>query len=254
MKKLLFVFAIIFSVTQLWSEKSVESSGPEKSKEDRNFRIPLIGESAPSFTAESTNGTINFPSDYGRKWKILFSHPLDFTPVCSTEILELGYLQEDFDKFGVKIVVISVNPLEEHVQWKKALELVKQKNREPLKIKFPLVEDKNIVISKMYGMIHSKSNSSISVRGVFIIDADNIIQAIYFYPMNIGRNTDELLRVITALQKSAKENVMTPVNWKIGDDVLIKGLPKISGNDSSTLSKNFYSPAWFILYKKSNPE
>lgn len=252
MKKLLFVLAIMLSVTQLWSQKLVETSVPAKPIEDRNFRIPLIGETAPTFTAESTNGTINFPSDYGRKWKLLFSHPQDFTPVCTTEILELGYLQNDFNKLGVKIVVLSADPLEEHVQWKKAMEMIKLKDREPVKIKFPLVEDDNIAISKMYGMIHSKTNSTKSVRGVFIIDADNIIQAIYFYPMNVGRNTDELLRIISALQLSAKENVLTPVNWKVGDDVLLKSPPKTDAKNTATVNNNYYSPAWFLLYKKIN--
>ena len=114
---LLFI-VVAFSVTSLWSQNASMSSGKSKSDEDRNFRIPLIGESAPEFTAESTNGTINFPSDFGHKWKVLFSHPQDFTPVCSTEILELAYLQDECDKLGVKLVVVSTDALDTHVQWK----------------------------------------------------------------------------------------------------------------------------------------
>jgi len=115
MKKFLLFVVMIFSVAQLWSQV-------EKTTEDRTkFRIPLIGESAPSFTAESTNGTINFPTDFGRKWKVLFSHPQDFTPVCTTEILELAYLQSEFDKLGVKLVVVSTDALSMHDQWKKSM-------------------------------------------------------------------------------------------------------------------------------------
>ena len=195
MKRLsLIVVSAIFAI-QSWSQDQAD-----KPAGDRNFRIPLIGESAPSFTAESTNGSINFPADYGRKWKILFSHPQDFTPVCSSEILELAYLQEKFDSLGVKIAIVSTDPLSMHDQWKKALEDLNINNRGKVKIKFPIIDDEHIVVSKAYGMIHPETNSTRSVRGVFIIDPDNIIQAIYFYPMNVGRNTDEILRMISALE------------------------------------------------------
>src|SRR5450759_3411711 len=122
MKKILLFIVTVLSVTQIWSQEASVSSQQKETKEDRNFRIPLIGESAPSFTAESTNGTINFPDDFGKRWKILFSHPQDFTPVCSTEILELARLQEEFDKLGAKLIVVSTDALETHVQWKKSLE------------------------------------------------------------------------------------------------------------------------------------
>ena len=177
----------------IWAQEPVE-----KPPENRNFKIPLIGESAPSFTAESTNGLINFPDDYGRKWKILFSHPQDFTPVCSSEILELAYLQDEFDKLGVKIAVVSTDPVSMHEQWKKAMETINFNNRGTVKINFPIIDDENVAISKAYGMIHPETNSTRSVRGVFIIDPKNIIQALYFYPMNVGRSTDELLRMISA--------------------------------------------------------
>ena len=165
MKKFLLFAVLIFPMAQLWSQDKAE-----KTPEDRNFRIPLIGETAPSFTAESTNGVLNFPGDFGRSWKVLFSHPQDFTPVCSTEILELAYLQDEFDKLGVKLAVVSTDPLSTHVQWKKAMESLDLNNLGTVKIKFPIVDDENVAISKEYGMIHPETNSTRSVRGVFIID------------------------------------------------------------------------------------
>jgi len=251
MKKLFLFLVIGISSIQLWSQDMDQTSKQTNSTEDRNFRIPLIGEKAPSFTAGSTNGTINFPDDYGHNWKILFSHPKDFTPVCSTEIMELAHLQGQFDKLGVKLVVVSTDRLETHVQWKKALEELKLDDRSMVKIKFPLVDDENITVSKLYGMIHPETNSTRSVRGVFIIDPNNIIQAIYFYPMNVGRSTEELLRMISALQISAKEKVLTPADWKEGKDVLVRTPPK-SDSKNSTEMAGYYNPAWFLWYKKSN--
>ena len=251
MKKILvFIFAASF-VVPLWSQGETGSSARQVTKEDRNFRMPLIGEHAPEFTAESTNGTVNFPADYGRKWKILFSHPQDFTPVCSTEILELASLQSEFDKLGTKLVVISTDNLQSHLQWKKSMESLNLNSRGNVSIKFPLVEDENLVISKKYGMIHPLSNTTKSVRGVFIIDPDNVIQAIYFYPKTVGRSTDELLRIVTALQATSAGSVMTPVNWRAGNDLLVPVPPEYDANGKNKIPEGIYSPAWYLWYKKS---
>lgn len=252
MKKMFLFVLIALAVTPLWSQGKSVSSTQVKQKEDRNFRVPLLGEDAPAFTAESTNGVINFPRDYGRKWKLLFSHPQDFTPVCSTEILELAHMQDALDKIGVKLVVVSTDPLDAHVQWKKSLESLDINNMGPVKIKFPIVDDANHSISKQYGMIHPLSNSTQSVRGVFIIDPDNIIQAIYFYPPSVGRNTEELVRVVTALQTTSSDKVMTPVNWKAGNDVLVPIPPKTDATGSAVVPAGYYSPVWYLWYKKAN--
>jgi peroxiredoxin (alkyl hydroperoxide reductase subunit C) len=232
---------------QLWSQDK-----DEKTTNDRNFRIPLIGETAPSFTAETTNGVLNFPGDFGHNWKILFSHPQDFTPVCSTEILELAYLQDEFDKLGVKIAVVSTDPLSEHVQWKKALESLNLNNRGTVNIKFPIIDDENVAIAKAYGMIHPETNSTRSVRGVFIIDPENIVQAIFFYPMSVGRSTDELLRMVTALETTKASKVLTPVNWKAGNDVLVPYTPGKDLAKTETPPEGYYSPAWYMWFKKVN--
>jgi len=250
MKKLIFFVLLAFSVTKLWSQDAYLFEEP-KPVEDRNFRIPLIGEKAPNFTAESTNGEIKFPDDFGRSWKVLFSHPQDFTPVCTTELLELANLQEKFDKMGVKVVAISTDRLSTHEQWKKAMESLLYKDRKGVKIDFPIVADENMAVSKKYGMIHAETNTTKDVRGVYIIDPNNTIKAIYFYPMNVGRNTDELVRTLTALQKTSADKVMTPANWKAGDDVLVPTIPSATASSAELESEGLYNLAWFVWFKKA---
>jgi len=245
MKKVFLLMVLILSVTTTWTQ--------EKPKEDRNFRIPLIGEIAPSFTAESTTGVVNFPADFGRSWKILFSHPQDFTPVCSSEILELAYLQSEFDKLNTKLIVLSSDPVSTHRDWKAALESLSLNGRTPTKIKFPLVDDENLAASKMYGMIHPKSNSTRDVRGVFILNPDNVVEVIYFYPTNIGRSTEELLRTVAALQTAAKHNVLTPADWTAGKDVLVPFLPSESAMAKGAKMEGIQKVAWFMTYKKLAP-
>jgi peroxiredoxin (alkyl hydroperoxide reductase subunit C) len=256
MKKIFLLIIIALSMTQIFAQNTSKSSKSDV-KEDRHFRIPLIGEEAPSFTAETTNGTLNFPTDFGRKWKILFSHPQDFTPVCTTEILELAHLQGELDKLDVKIAIISADPVETHLQWEKSMESLNLNNMGTVKIKFPLIGDDDLKISKLYGMIHPESNTTRSVRGVFIIDPNNIIQVIYFYPTNIGRNTDEILRTIAALQTSAQQStaaskVLCPVNWNPGKDLLVSIPPKAQETKAATdVPAGYYSPAWYLWFKKA---
>ena len=242
MKRMFLLLTVLgISAGLVWSQEK---------KEDRNFRIPLIGEKAPSFTAESTNGLLNFPADYGRNWKILFSHPQDFTPVCSSELLELANLQKEFDKLNVKIAVVSTDPLDSHIQWKKALEDIEYKGRLPQKIKFPLIDDENLAISKEYGMIMPANNSTRAVRGVFIIDPDNVIQSIYFYPMSVGRSSEELLRTVAALQATAGNKHMTPSDWIAGNDLLIT-TPPVTDQRPENVPDGFYRLAWFMWFEKS---
>lgn len=246
MKKTFLLALFVVSAVTLVAQET-------KEKENRNFRIPLIGEVAPSFTAESTAGTLNFPTDLGRSWKILFSHPQDFTPVCSSEILELANLQGEFDNLNTKLVVLSTDPIDIHRDWKEALEKLSFKGRTPQKIRFPLVDDDKLVVSKMYGMLHAPTNTTRDVRGVFILDPDNVIQAIYFYPFNVGRSTEELLRTVTALQTAKKENVLTPADWKAGNDVFVPYLPNEGDKKKTASGTDLKQVAWFMTYKKLNP-
>ena len=251
MKRLTLIIASALLMTAVWSQESKSGRNAGTNAEDRNFRIPLIGEKAPSFQAESTNGTVNFPSDFGISWKILFSHPQDFTPVCSSELLELAYLQKEFDKLGVKLLVVSTDPLDTHVQWKKALEEIDYKGREKAKISFPLIDDKSLEISKKYGMIHSATNSTRDVRGVFIIDPENIVRAVYFYPMQVGRSTAELVRTVTALKTVDRSAVLTPADWTPGDDVVVPYLPGSKPESTAELPDGFYKLSWFMTFRKS---
>jgi peroxiredoxin (alkyl hydroperoxide reductase subunit C) len=208
--------------------------------------IPLLGEEAPKFKAESTNGPINFPKDFGSNWKLILSHPKDFTPVCSSEILELASMQEDFKDLNVDIILISADPLYQHFNWKERIEQITYKNREPVKINFSMVEDEKMRIAYKYGMMHYRVSTSEYVRGVFIIDPDNIVRLVQFYPMQVGRNMVEIKRAVIALQTSEKHGVLTPANWEPGDDVLLPW------HDKEVLSDpDVYQLDFFLTFKKS---
>lgn len=183
--------------------------------------IPLIGEEAPNFKSESTNGTINFPKDFGTNWKLLVSHPQDFTPVCSSELLELASMQEEFKDMNVDIILVSTDALYQHFNWKERIEQITYKNREPVEINFAMVEDEKMRIAYKYGMMHYRVSTTRYVRGVFVVDPDNIIRLIQFYPIEIGRNMVEIKRAIMALQTNEKDGVLIPANWEPGDDVLL---------------------------------
>jgi len=234
------IFIVLFAITA-WSKKN---------------ELPLIGDKAPSFKENSTNGVLNFPEDFGKSWKILFSHPLDFTPVCTSELCGLAANQKKLDSMGVKIAVVSIDEIERHLLWKEFMERVLNDGDEEVKINFPIVADLSGKVSKKYGMLHSSVNDKRDVRGVFIIDPDNIVQAITFYPMSVGRNSDEILRMVAALQITQKENVLTPLNWKPGDDVLVPHQPYTEDEleKNPDLKNQYYNVGEFMWYKKMKKE
>ncbi len=238
--KIYFLGVLLFCAGTLLAQKNIS-------------KIPLIGEDAPAFEAESTLGIINFPQDYGRKWKILFSHPRDFTPVCSSEILELASMQEEFSKLGVKPVVLSTDTKDQHIMWQKTLEEISFKGRDPVKINFPLVEDKSGAMAKMYGMLHYPVSTTESVRGVFIVDPDNKIRAIFFYPMSVGRDLKEIERVIIALQTVDGNQYATPVNWKPGEDVLVTHFPYTDKEleKEPAIKHDYYNVGNLMWFKKT---
>lgn len=222
-----------------------------------NERIPLIGSKAPTFEANSTNGKISFPKDFGSNWKIIFAHPRDFTPVCSSEILELAYMQDEFKALNTELIVVSTDKLSLHNDWKAALEEVSYKGRKAVKIQFPLVEDPGYSIANSFGMLDSGSDVGQSVRGVFFIDPKNTIRAFYFYPNEIGRNVDEVQRTLVALQTTDADKssrVVLPANWQPGNDVMITSLgeneKKADGQPDP--AQGFYNSAWFMTFKKAN--
>ncbi len=215
--------------------------------------MPMLGEQAPGFTAKSTMGNINFPSDYYGKWKILFSHPASFTPVCTTELLELAYLQEDFDKINTALVVISTDGLNSHIEWVKSIESINYLDRPNVNIEYPIIADEGYNVSRKYGMIHPLSSSTNDVRAVFFIDPENKIRSILIYPSNVGRNLDEIMRTMEALQIADKKDILTPANWNAGDDYLIKSPESIKESEKlkSKNDSSLYSLAWYMWFKKN---
>jgi len=177
-----------------------------------------LGDEAPNFTAETTEGKIDFYDYLGDSWGILFSHPKDFTPVCTTELGEVARLKPEFDKRNVKVLGLSVDALGNHKDWADDIE-----ETQGSKLNFPLISDADHKVSDLYDMIHPNANDTMTVRSVFIIGADKKVKLIITYPASTGRNFDEILRVIDSLQLTAKYSVATPVNWKDGDDVIIGG-------------------------------
>jgi alkyl hydroperoxide reductase subunit AhpC len=188
---------------------------------------PRINETAPDFTAETTEGTIRFHEWIGNGWAILFSHPKDFTPVCTTELGLMARLQPEFAKRNTKIIGLSVDPVNDHVKWATDIE-----RTQGHKVNYPMIGDPELKVAKLYGMLPAKAgetcegrtaNDNATVRTVFVIGPDKKIKLQLSYPMTTGRNFDEILRVIDSLQLTAKHQVSTPANWKPGDDVIIGG-------------------------------
>jgi len=214
--------------------------------------IPLIGSSAPSFTAETTNGTLRFPEDFGNNWKILFSHPQDFTPVCTSEIIELTRKLDRFEALGIKIAVISTDTKERHILWKNSMEEILRNGKQPSDIRFPLIDDSTTKISRLYGMIHHDASTTKNVRGVYYISPANVVEAFFFYPSTVGRNVEEILRTAQAVQEVHATKLYTPVNWQPGDDLLVPYFPYDTGKaaDISRETDEYYFIGTSLWFKK----
>lgn len=184
-----------------------------------------LGDTAPDFTADSTEGTIEFHKWLGDSWGILFSHPKDFTPVCTTELGAVAKLKPEFDKRNVKVIGLSVDSVEDHNKWKGDIE-----ETQGVGLNYPLLADPDRKIATAYDMIHEKANNTLTVRSVFVIAPDKTVKLTITYPASTGRNFDEILRVIDSLQLTANHQVATPVNWKHGEDVVI--VPSLSDEEA----------------------
>ncbi len=184
--------------------------------------MPRIGDKAPSFNAKTTQGDINFPGDYHGKWVILFSHPADFTPVCTSEFMTFATLEKKFTKVNTQLVGLSIDGLYSHIAWLRTIkEKIAYKGMKDVDVTFPLIEDITMKVAKKYGMIMPGESSTQAVRAVFFIDPMGTIRAIIYYPLSLGRNFDELYRVIVALQTADEFGIATPADWIPGDDVII---------------------------------
>jgi peroxiredoxin (alkyl hydroperoxide reductase subunit C) len=189
---------------------------------EQPIRLPLIGEKAPSFEAETTQGTVHFPEDFAGKWVIFFSHPADFTPVCTTEFMTFATMQPDFEKLNCRLLGLSIDSTYSHIAWLRTIkEKIEYKGMKNVEVKFPLIEDITMEVAKKYGMIQPGESSTKAVRAVFMIDPKGIIRAIIYYPLSLGRNFDELYRAILAMQTADAFSVATPADWRPGDDVIV---------------------------------
>ncbi len=184
-----------------------------------------LGDTAPDFKADTTEGSIQFHDWIGDGWGVLFSHPKDFTPVCTTELGEVAKLKSEFDKRNVKVVGLSVDKVGDHKKWSEDI-----KETQGVAVNFPLIDDASRKVSDLYDMIHPEADNTMTVRSVFVIGPDKKVKLTITYPASTGRNFDEILRVIDSLQLTANYQVATPVNWKDGDDVII--VPAVSNEEA----------------------
>lgn len=189
---------------------------------DEVVSMPRIGDTAPNFKAVTTQGEINFPEDYKDNWVILFSHPADFTPVCTSEFITFATLEEKFAKANCKLVGLSVDGLYSHIAWLRTIkDKIEYRGMKDVEVNFPLIEDITMNVAKKYGMIQPNEDNTKAVRAVFFIDPKGIIRAIIYYPLSLGRNFDEIYRALIAMQTADEFAVATPADWQPGDDVIV---------------------------------
>lgn len=184
-----------------------------------------LGDTAPDFTAETTEGKINFYDYLGDGWGILFSHPADYTPVCTTELGKTASLKKEFEKRNVKVMAVSVDPLDKHLGWRDDINETQQ-----VTVDFPIIADEDKTVANLYGMLHPNASETATVRSLFVISPDKKIKLMIVYPASTGRNFNEVLRVIDSLQLTAHHSVATPADWQHGEDVIV--VPSISTEDA----------------------
>jgi len=216
------------------------------------YSMPRIGDKAPEFTAISTQGKIDFPKDYEGKWVIFFSHPADFTPVCTSEFMTFANMQNQFNEANCELLGLSIDGLYSHIAWLRTIkEKIEYKGMKNIEVVFPLIEDISMNVSNKYGMIQPGESSTQAVRAVFFIDPRGIIRTILYYPLSIGRNFQEIYRTLLALQTADAFNVACPADWHPGDDVIVPtagscGVAKERMEDTEELD----CKDWFFCTKK----
>jgi len=229
----------------------------ETNQNQNVISMPRIGDAAPAFKAVTTQGNINFPEDYKGKWVIFFSHPADFTPVCTSEFMTFAKLEKEFEEANCKLVGLSVDGLFSHIAWLRTIkEKIEYKGMKDIEVRFPLIEDITMEVAKTYGMIQPGESSTKAVRAVFFIDPKGIIRAIIYYPLSLGRNFDELYRVIIALQTADAFLVATPADWRPGDDVIVPtaGSCGVAKERMESKDEDIKCYDWFFCTKKLDKE
>ncbi len=220
---------------------------------NEQYRIPLIGEKAPSFQAETTQGPMKFPDDYKGKWVVFFSHPADFTPVCTTEFMTFASMADEFKALNCELIGLSIDSTFSHIAWLRTInEKIQFKGMKKVEVKFPLISDLTMDVAKKFGMLQPQASTTQAVRAVFIIDPEATIRAILYYPMSCGRNMDEIKRLLIALQRSTEFGVATPANWKPGEDVIIPPPGSCGGARErvDNAGDEYYCLDWFLCLKK----
>lgn len=222
----------------------------------QEYKMPLIGDAAPSFKAVTTQGEINFPEDYKGKWVILFSHPADFTPVCTTEFMTFATLADEFKAMNTELVGLSVDSLYSHIAWLRKIQELEWKDMKNVEVKFPLIEDIRMEVANKYGMIQPGQSNTQAVRAVFVIDPKGKIRLILYYPLSTGRNFDEIKRVIQALQKADADAVATPADWRPGDDVIVPtaGSCGVAKDRMQSQTDDQYCLDWFMCFRREKKQ
>ena len=218
--------------------------------------LPRIGDKAPAFKAKTTQGDIDFPKQYEGNWVILFSHPADFTPVCTSEFITFAVMEKQFEEANCKLVGLSVDGLYSHIAWLRTIEeKINYKGHKNVEVKFPLIEDISMNVAKLYGMIHPGEETTQAVRAVFFIDPKGIIRTIIYYPLSLGRNFDELYRALIALQTADEFGIATPADWRPGDDVIVSPAASCSSaKNRMDGNEDMVCQDWFFCEQKLDKE
>ncbi len=216
-------------------------------------KLPLIGEMAPSFEAETTQGRVRFPEDYKGKWVIFFSHPADFTPVCTTEFMTFAAMQKEFQDLNCELVGLSIDSTFSHIAWLRTIrEKAEFRGMKNIEVMFPVISDLTMQVSRAYGMLQPAASTTQAVRAVFVIDPEGKVRAILYYPLSNGRNIPEIKRLLMALQTTDKHKVATPAGWVPGEEVIVPppgscgaAKERMAGADPSVRCVD-----WFLCFKK----
>lgn len=214
--------------------------------------FPLIGTKAPQFVAVTTQGEMHFPCDYKGKWVILFSHPADFTPVCTTEFMTFASMHDEFEAMNCELVGLSIDSIHSHLGWLNSIKGYSWDGIEHPEVRFPLIADIKMDVAKKYGMLQGESDTH-AVRAVFFIDPEGIIKTILYYPASLGRNFAEIKRILIGLQKAEAEKVALPANWEPGKDVIVPPpgtCPAVKERMELAKQDGYEMKDWFLTFKK----
>jgi peroxiredoxin (alkyl hydroperoxide reductase subunit C) len=210
---------------------------------DAIHALPLIGDPAPNFEAQTTHGPVRLSDFKGKKWVVMFSHPADFTPVCTTEFIAFSSLYEEFVKLNVQLMGLSIDSVHSHLAWVNNL-----KEKMGVKVPFPIIADLDMKVARLYGMIHEGSSSTATIRAVFFIDDEGILRAMIYYPLSNGRYIPEIIRLVKALQTTDKYGVATPANWQPGDKVVVPA-PATTEALERRLKEGYECKDWYLCFK-----